>query len=93
MNDFLIAQLAREHMNRLVREAELTRMVRDGRDLPESARCAAAAVSTPTIDDSDRGRQAAEDQSRSRTSVRKSATSPSTSSLFVSLNTSWAAPS
>jgi hypothetical protein len=28
MNDFLIAQLAREHMGRLLREAELSRMVR-----------------------------------------------------------------
>ena len=28
MNDFLIAQLAREHMSRLFREAELTRLVR-----------------------------------------------------------------
>lgn len=27
MNDFLIAQLAREHMNRLAREAELNRLV------------------------------------------------------------------
>ncbi len=29
MNDFLIAQLAREHMSRLVRQAELTRLVRE----------------------------------------------------------------
>ena len=28
MNDFLIAQLAREHMSRLAREAELSRLVR-----------------------------------------------------------------
>jgi hypothetical protein len=28
VNDFLIAQLAREHMTRLFREAELTRLVR-----------------------------------------------------------------
>ena len=28
MNDFLIAQLAREHMSRLTRQAELTRLVR-----------------------------------------------------------------
>ncbi len=28
MNDFLIAELAREHMSRLVRQAELTRLVR-----------------------------------------------------------------
>jgi hypothetical protein len=27
MNDFLIAQLAREHMSRLTRQAELTRLV------------------------------------------------------------------
>jgi hypothetical protein len=29
MNDFLIAQLAREHMNRLAREVELNRTVRE----------------------------------------------------------------
>jgi hypothetical protein len=29
VNDFLIAQLAREHMSRLVRQAELTRLVRE----------------------------------------------------------------
>ena len=28
MNDFLIAELAREHMSRLARQAELTRLVR-----------------------------------------------------------------
>jgi hypothetical protein len=28
MNDFLITQLAREHMSRLVREAELARLAR-----------------------------------------------------------------
>jgi hypothetical protein len=28
MNDFLIAQLAREHMGRLTRDADLARMVR-----------------------------------------------------------------
>jgi hypothetical protein len=28
MNDFLIAELAREHMSRLTRQAELTRLVR-----------------------------------------------------------------
>jgi hypothetical protein len=29
MNDFLIAQLAREHMNRLAREVDLNRTVRE----------------------------------------------------------------
>jgi hypothetical protein len=29
MNDFLIAQLAREHMSRIARQAEIARMVRD----------------------------------------------------------------
>ena len=29
MNDFLIAQLAREHMNRLAREVDLSRIVRE----------------------------------------------------------------
>ena len=29
MNDFLIAQLAREHMNRLAREVDLSRAVRE----------------------------------------------------------------
>ena len=32
MNDFLIAELAREHMNRLVRQAELARLVRASED-------------------------------------------------------------
>jgi hypothetical protein len=29
MNDFLVAQLAREHMNRLAREIEINRSVRE----------------------------------------------------------------
>ncbi|HET9546921.1 MAG TPA: hypothetical protein VFP09_12045 [Desertimonas sp.] len=28
MNDFLIAQLAREHMNRIARQAEFARLIR-----------------------------------------------------------------